>query len=176
MAQLLKSVASWSMLQPWRAACFQGIWKIRADCEMKRDGTAPKGRRDYSTPLNRTFSGVCVCVKTTVVPWWRGGGGQDRTGAGSTWSSQLTPGYLPDWICSSSHGLSLSRPACCMLRVCSSLTGDSKNFALLLSSGGIISRVGTPDLLALPIRGKYSALSAALHDPPRPPHKAESSF
>lgn len=61
-----------------------------------------------------------------TVPWWRGGG------AGSTWSSQLTPGYLPDWICSSSHGLSLSRPACCMLRVLleprrhGSLTGDSK--------------------------------------------------
>lgn len=32
-----------------------------------------------------------------------------------TWSSQLTPGYLPDWICSSSHGRSLSRPHCCML-------------------------------------------------------------
>lgn len=35
---------------------------------------------------------------------------------GSTWSSQLTPGYPPDWICSSSHGLSLSRPGCCMLQ------------------------------------------------------------
>lgn len=33
-----------------------------------------------------------------------------------------------------------------------SLTGDSK------SSGGIISRVGTANLLALPIRGEYSAL------------------
>lgn len=35
MAQLLKSVASRSILQPWRAACFHGIWKIRAVCRIK---------------------------------------------------------------------------------------------------------------------------------------------
>lgn len=35
MAQLLKSVASRSILQPCRAACFQGIWKICADCWIK---------------------------------------------------------------------------------------------------------------------------------------------
>lgn len=42
---------------------------------------------------------TCACVR-----WCR-----------FTWSSQVTPGYLPDWICSSSQGLSLSRPHCCML-------------------------------------------------------------
>lgn len=64
---------------------------------------------------------------------------------GSTWSSQLTPGYLPDWICSSSHGLSLSRPGCCMLRSelqrrhTSSFTGASRDDFKLLSAAQVES-------------------------------------
>ena len=34
---------------------------------------------------------------------------------GSTWSSHVTPGYFPDSICSSSHGLRRSRPDLCIL-------------------------------------------------------------
>lgn len=46
----------------------------------------------------------------------------------STWSSQLTPGYLPDWICSSSHGLSLSRPCCCMLQSVLQVSGKGSQY------------------------------------------------
>lgn len=98
-----------------------------------------------------------------------------RRRRGSTWSSQLTPGYLPDWICSSSHGLSLSRPACCMLRVCLSLgdTGASmvtQNFAHCCSA-----QVGSYLVLGHPTSSLFqseasTALSAALHETPLTKH------
>lgn len=81
-------------------------------------------------------------------------------GEGLTWSSQLTPGYLPDWICSSSHGLSLSRPGCCMLqskasgeqegvgyRRVTSYAGASDSSTLLWSSDLIIGEAGAPFML-----------------------------
>ncbi len=121
MAQLLKSVASRSILQPWRAACFHGIWKIRAVCKTQCNKEALNrlhcvswstlysvyaSQREIGS-TTKPFARRCVCMCLYRV--------RVRC-VGFTWSNQLTPGYLPDWICSSSHGRSLSRPAGCMLQ------------------------------------------------------------
>lgn len=102
-AQLLNSVASLSMLHPWRAAWIHGIWKICADCGIEKGANNTNCQVIWST-ANLCGAQACMCL-----------GAMRVRVSGSTWSSQLTPGYLPDWICSSSHGLSLSRPGCCML-------------------------------------------------------------
>lgn len=111
MAQLLKRVASWSILQPWRAACFQGIWKICADYRIKSNKMTLKWLLNAQRAAQSVYRAAELSEWWRMMVRWRRGGWR-----GSTWSSQLTPGYLPDWICSSSHGLSLSRPGCCMLR------------------------------------------------------------
>lgn len=115
---------------------------------------------------------LCLC-QTMVVPWRRGGGG-------GFYLVQPADAWVPPRLDLLLQPRPQPQPACLLHaegllepRRHGSLTGDSKLCTLLLSSGGIISCVGTPNLLALPIRGKYSALRG----PPRnPPHQAQSSF
>lgn len=73
MAQLLKRVASWSILQPWRAACFHGIWKIRADWRLKSKNIALNKSQEYVFRRPKIWcTGMCVCVYREKGVTWCG--------------------------------------------------------------------------------------------------------